>query len=204
VFSYIEGWLREHLYAVVFLGAVVDALGIPFPGRMMLITVGSVSGPPPGGSGTASLVILLAVIGTVAGDHVWYLLGRFKGRRLFALYCRIVRLPAVRIATADRLIRRFGGLTLVLGRFAAALRIVVTPLAVSRGMSYRQFLLWDLTGAVLWVAGFVWLGRAAGALGAGAQIGWTLAVLGGLAIASVAMSVMTRRWLARRASVSRA
>jgi len=38
-----DGWLREHLYAIVFLGALVDAVGIPFPGRLMLITVGSFS-----------------------------------------------------------------------------------------------------------------------------------------------------------------
>ena len=93
----------------------------------------------------------------------------------------------------------------MLGRLAATLRIVVTPLAVSRGMSYRQFLLWDLVGAVLWAAGFVALGRGAAVLGTEQDQIWvTLAILGALAIACAVMSVMTHRWLSRRARASRA
>jgi cardiolipin synthase len=200
VFAHLEGWLRAHLYAVVFVGAFVDALGVPFPGRIMLLTAGSVSGATRGAGGAAFLVVALAVIGTVIGDHVWYVLGRSRGHRLFALYCRIVRLPASRTATAGRLVLRFGGPILVLGRLAAALRLVITPLAVSRGMSYAQFLLWDGLGAVLWAAGLVWLGHVAGTLGAGNRIWRTLAILGALGAASVVMSAMTRRWLARRTS----
>ena len=156
----------EHLYALVFLGALVDAVGIPFPGRIMLITVGSLSDPARDNGADASIVIALGVAGTVAGDHVWYLLGRLTGRRLLERYCRVVRLSRAPDRAADRFLRRFGGLALVLGRLAATLRIVAVPLAVSRGMSYGRFLAFDALGAVLWTAGLVWLGRVAGALGA--------------------------------------
>jgi membrane protein DedA with SNARE-associated domain len=202
VFSPLDVWLREHLYAVVFLGALVDAVGVPFPGRIMLITAGSLADPARDSSADAWIVIAVAAAGTVVGDHAWYLLGRLAGRRLFERYCRIVHLSQRRIAAADRFLRRFGGLALVIGRLAATLRIVVTPLAVSRGMSYGRFLAFDLLGAVLWVMGFVWLGRAAGALGARNGLVGTLAVLGALGVASVLVSVMTRRWLAGRARVS--
>jgi len=202
VFESLDWWLREHLYAVVFLGALVDALGIPFPGRIMLITAGSFSNLTQGGATSASIVIALATAGTVAGDHVWYLVGRLGGRRLFETYCRVARLSARRIAAADRFLRRFGGLALVLGRLAAALRVVVTPLAVSRGMSYGRFLAFELLGAVLWAAGFVWLGWAAGALGARNGLVGTLTIVGLLGIASILMSVMARRWFSRRVSLS--
>ena len=79
---------------------------------------------------------------------------------------------------------------------------MVIPLAVSRGMSYGRFLAYDLLGAVLWVTGFVWLGRAAGALGARNGIVGTLTALGVLGVLSILVSVMTRRWLAGRARVS--
>jgi len=48
MFSPIDGWLREYLYVVVFLGTIVDAVGLPSPGRIMLITVGSFSNPVSG------------------------------------------------------------------------------------------------------------------------------------------------------------
>jgi membrane protein DedA with SNARE-associated domain len=40
VFSPLDVWLREQRYAVVFLGALVRAIGVPFPGWVMLITAG--------------------------------------------------------------------------------------------------------------------------------------------------------------------
>jgi membrane protein DedA with SNARE-associated domain len=196
VFGPIVGWLHEHLYAVVFLGAVADAIGIPFPGRLMLITAGSFSHPASEANASAGALIALAAIGTVAGDHVWYVVGRLKGRRLFELYARLFRLSDSRTKAADRFLRRFGGQTLVLARFAATLRMVVVPLAVSRGMSYGRFVASDANGATLWVTGFVWLGRAVGALASGSGPGITLVIIGSVVAASAVVSVLARRCLA--------
>jgi membrane protein DedA with SNARE-associated domain len=193
VFAPVVGWLHEHLYVVVLLGAVVDAVGIPFPGRLMLITAGSFSHPASESTSSASTVIALATLGTVTGDHVWYLVGRLKGRRLFDIYCRLFRLSESRIGAADRLLRRFGGLTIVLARLTAAFRIVVVPLAVSRGMPYGRFVATDALGAALWAAGFVSLGRAVGALAYSGGMGLTFTIASLLVTGSVVASVLTRR-----------
>ena len=198
----VDSWLREHLFAVVFLGAIVDAIGIPFPGRIMLITAGSMAGPARDHGSSTVLVIAVAVVGTIVGDHVWYLLGRLMGRRLLDRYGRRLRISGPRLATADRFLRRFGGIALILGRLAATLRIVITPLAASRGMSYARFLAFDFAGAVLWAAGFVWLGRAAGAVGGRGGLIGTLAVVSTVAASTIVMSFMVRRWLSGRARVS--
>jgi membrane protein DedA with SNARE-associated domain len=194
--SPIVGWLHEHLYVVVFLGAVLDAIGVPFPGRLMLITAGSFSHPASETSSSAVAVIALAAAGMVAGDHVWYLAGRLKGRRLFEFYCRLFRLSDPTIRDADRILRRFGGAALVLVRFAATLRLVVVPLAVSRGMSYRRFVAADAVGATLWATGFVWLGRAVGAVAQDAGIGIALALVSVLVTGGAAASLLARRRLA--------
>ena len=195
MFSPVVGWLHEHLYAVVFLGAVLDAIGVPFPGRLMLIAVGSFSHPGSEVGASAPALIALATVGTVAGDHVWYIVGRFKGRRLFEIYCRLFRLSESKTRMADRLLRRFGGLALVFARVAATLRIVVAPLAVSRGMSYRRFMAFDALGAMLWVTGFIWLGRAAGSFAAESGLLGAFAVIGGLGTACAVVSVLARRHL---------
>jgi len=39
------GWLHEHLLPVVFLTSLIDATGLPFPGRAILVAAGS---PRPG------------------------------------------------------------------------------------------------------------------------------------------------------------
>jgi membrane protein DedA with SNARE-associated domain len=193
VVSLVVGWLREYLYPVVFLGAVVDAIGIPFPGRLMLITVGSLVHPASAEDGSPAAVIALATIGTVAGDHVWYLIGRVKGRRLFDIYCRLFRLSEASVGAADRLLRRFGGVALIFARLAATLRLVLVPLAVSRGMSYRRFVAFDALGAALWVTGFVWLGRAAGAVRSENGLVTALAVIGAVVTAGTVVSILARR-----------
>jgi membrane protein DedA with SNARE-associated domain len=194
--SPIVGWLHEHLYVVVFLGAVLDAIGVPFPGRLMLITAGSFSHPASETSSSAVAVIALAAAGMVAGDHVWYLAGRLKGRRLFEIYCRLLRLSESHRADADWILRRFGGLALVLVRLAATLRLLVVPLAVSRGMSYGRFVVSDAIGATLWATGFVGLGRAVGAVAQDAGIGIALTLLSVLVTGSAALSLLARRRLA--------
>jgi membrane protein DedA with SNARE-associated domain len=197
VFSPVGGWLREHLYPVVFLGAILEAIGLPFPGRLMLIAAGSfsldASRAASEGDASAPALIALATIGTVVGDHVWYLVGRLKGRRLFEIYCRLFRLSDAKVRAANRLLRRFGGLAIVLARAAATLRIVVTPLAVSRGMSYRRFVAFDLLGALLWVTGFISLGRAVGVLASGSSLVGVLAIIGVLGAATAVLSVLARR-----------
>ena len=161
----------------------------------MLITAGSYSHSESATGSNALVIIALASLGMVAGDHVWYLAGRFKGRRLFEIYCRLFRLSDARIRGADRFLRRFGGLAIIFARVAATWRIVVAPLAVSRGMSYRRFVAFDFLGAILWVTGFVWLGRAAGALASGGGLVGALAIIGALGTASAAVSVLARRRL---------
>jgi len=202
VFAPVDAWLREHLYAVVLAGAIVDAVGIPFPGRIVLITAGSVSGAATEQGDRAAIVIALATVGMVAGDHVWFFLGRVYGRRLFHAYGRLMRLSEAKIQAADRILRRFGGLALVIARLAATLRLLSVPLAVSRGMSYRRFLAFDLIGALAWSAGFVSLGWVAGTVGARSGLIATLTAVGALALASVVLSVVMRRWLGRRVRVS--
>src|SRR2546421_12107123 len=34
-------WLLQHTYLVVFVGALIDATGIPFPGRLILVAAGA-------------------------------------------------------------------------------------------------------------------------------------------------------------------
>jgi membrane-associated protein len=94
---------------------------------------------------------------------------------------------------ADRFLRRFGGVALLFARVAVTLRVLVAPLAISRGMSYVRFVAFDLLGALLWVTGFVWLGRTVGTLTSGSELVGTLTIVGILGAASAVISVLARR-----------
>jgi membrane protein DedA with SNARE-associated domain len=105
-------------------------------------------------------VVAVAWVGGVAGDQIYFWLGRRHGRQLLA------RRPALaaRIARATRLIERHPNAAILAMRFLWGLR---TALPVAAGMSRvagARFVVLNLVSAALWaplVAGLGWLFGAA-------------------------------------------
>jgi membrane-associated protein len=153
------GWLAEYSYACVLIAAAIDAMALPFPGRLVLLSAGILA--------AAGHVDLLGTIaaglgGAVAGDHLWYFGGRLARGRLHAFHRWLAR-RRVRPATDPAAyLRRYGGLVILIGRFIATVRVLVWPIASAHGIGYRRFLAWDFGAAALWAGAFVLGGYAFG------------------------------------------
>jgi membrane protein DedA with SNARE-associated domain len=140
------GLFSQHLYPLVFLVAAVDATGIPFPGRLLLVMAGAYASR----ESDLVLTVALAAAGALAGDHAVYGLGRLGGEKMQGLYCRWTGTGSGCIRKTRASFDRFGPFAIVLGRFAFSLRLVAALLAGSGAMSYWRFLLFDTVGAVAW------------------------------------------------------
>jgi membrane protein DedA with SNARE-associated domain len=153
-------FLSAHAYAVVLVGTFVDATGIPFPGRLLLVTAGGLAAA---GDVSAALLIAVAMVGAMLGDHVWYAIGLLGSGRFVALYCRL--LPYGGSGCAERAreyLKRFGPAAVIIGRFVAGVRILVTPLAAESGMPYARYVVCDVIGALLWCSLWILIGFAIG------------------------------------------
>jgi hypothetical protein len=64
----------DHAYAGLFVAAVVDAVGLPFPGRLLLIGAGVLA---PAAESSPTGLVVAAALGALVGDHAWYVAGRF-------------------------------------------------------------------------------------------------------------------------------
>lgn len=119
----------------------------PFlPGDSLLVTAAVLAGP----LGIRPWqVLLVAIPAAILGDQTGYWLGRRFGRRLFREGARVLR--PERLQDAERFFAKYGGGSLVLGRFVPIVRTYVPVAAGTAHMSYRRFLLWNTTGATLWV-----------------------------------------------------
>jgi membrane protein DedA with SNARE-associated domain len=187
------GWLIEHTYLVVFVCTVIDATGLPFPGRMVLAAAGAFAA-----SGDVSLTALIAVgaLGAMLTDQVWYFAGWFDTKRLLRLYCRWTFSSGACVARTGDYFRRFGALTIIIGRYVAGVRVLAWPLAHKSGVGYARFLLYDAVGAVLWTATWVLIGWFVGdrwesvldSVG-----GWMVAILIAAAALLAAVVVLRRR-----------
>jgi membrane-associated protein len=127
---------------------IESGLLFPFlPGDSLLFTAGLLAA-----SGVIHvpvwLVIVVAFVAAVAGDSIGYLLGHRVGRRLFKPDARVLKTRY--LDEAEAFFAKYGGPSLILGRFVPVVRTYVPLAAGTAEYRYRKFLIWNLTGAALW------------------------------------------------------
>jgi membrane protein DedA with SNARE-associated domain len=149
----LTAWLSAHTYSVVFVATLIDATAIPFPGRILLAAAGAVAA---GGERSATMVIAFGAAGVVITDHLWYFAGPRSGDRLLRFYCWLTFSPPDCVRRTTDWFKRFGALTIVVGRFVAAVRVLAWPLARDHGVRYPLFLALDVPAALAWTS--IWVG----------------------------------------------
>ena len=100
-------------------------------------------------------IVPCAMLGGFLADQFGYWLGRRLGPNLKE--STMMRPHASRLDRAEILIRRFGPLAAVGGRFLTMIRSVVPLLLGMAGLSWSRYLLWDLIAVSIWGLGFVLL-----------------------------------------------
>ncbi len=159
---------------LVFLATFLETsafLGLLVPGETIVILGGILANPTfrtefaEAGDLTITIqqVIIVAIVGCIAGDQVGYAIGRFGGRRLAKRFKRLLK--PERLAAAEAYYKHHGGKTVFLGRFTPFLRSLGAMVAGTSRMSYWRFLLWDVAGAVLWGVGIPMVGYIFGKYG---------------------------------------
>jgi membrane-associated protein len=144
-------WVLVGIAALVF---IESGVLFPFlPGDSLLITA-AILAPVLGIHAWA--VVLAAAVAAFAGDQAGYWLGKRFGRRLFRRDARVLKTE--HLERAELFFARYGGPSLVLGRFVPVVRTYVPLAAGIVAMPYRRFAAWNVIGAVGWSAVMVVLG----------------------------------------------
>ncbi|HEX2897385.1 MAG TPA: DedA family protein [candidate division Zixibacteria bacterium] len=141
------GWTHGILFLIVFCetGLVIT----PFlPGDSLLFAAGIFAG-----AGLLDLgwLMLILIAAAILGDAVNYSIGFRIGKKLLDN-------PNSRIFKKEYIERthsfyeKYGGKTIIIARFVPIVRTFAPFLAGVGRMSYRRFALYNVTGAVAWVA----------------------------------------------------
>ncbi len=144
-------------------------------------------------------VVAIAAVAAVAGDQLFFHLGRRHGKVVLA------RFPAAaaRAGQVDALLARWHAPVIVALRFLYGLRIAGPVLLGAGRCPAWKFLVFNVIGALLWapvVAGAGWvLGEAAGSFldDVKAAEGWLFGGLVAAGILGVVAHAVVRRWRAR-------
>lgn len=194
------GWMIEHLFAVVFVASIIDATGIPFPGRIILVVAGTLIAIPR----ELPAVVLLGAAGSVIGDHVLYLAGRIGGSRLLTMYCRISLASEQCVEKTVAYFRRFGPAAVLLGRFSFGVRLFAAILAGAGHLQYSAFIGYDVLGSLVFVTLWLVLGHLFGtAVIERTRLARALLLVGPLALLAVLVFRLVRRRRYGHASTGR-
>lgn len=199
-------FLIRHGAMVLFVALLIEQVGLPFPATPVLLFAGALIG-------TAKLhwapVLGAAVLGSLAGDLIWFYIGVVKGRRALKALCRISLEPDSCVRRTQTLFGKYGMTGLIAGKFVPGLSTLLPPLAGSYGLSTYRFLFFDGLSSVLYCGSFMLVGflfsnqveeivAALTSLGTGA-----LALTIGLLAAYVTYKYFQRRRLLRESRVAR-
>jgi membrane-associated protein len=152
-----SGLLFAALFIVIFAetGLVVFPL---LPGDSLLFLAGTVVAA----SGIdIHLLVLTLCVAAVLGDSVNYAVGRFIGPIAFQRPQDTVLgrwLKPQYLERTHRFYEKYGGFTIIIGRFVPIVRTFAPFFAGVGAMTYRRFLSFNVVGAAAWVASLAYTG----------------------------------------------
>lgn len=140
---------------IVFGIVLVEQFGLPIPAFPILIVAGAlaVDGGP-----SWQLCLLAAVCACLICDYFWFRAGRFYGKRILRLLCKISLSPDSCVNQTEDRFRRFGVKSLLVSKFVPGFNTIAAPLSGAIGTNTRAFLLFSVTGAALWSGTGILLG----------------------------------------------
>lgn len=137
-------WVIGGIAIVVF---IESGVLFPFlPGDSLLVTAAILRDQL-----NVSIWSLLAVatVAAILGDQVGYWIGHRFGRGLFKRDARVLKLEYLH--AAEDFFVKHGPVALVLGRFVPIVRTFIPVAAGTAKMPYKNFVGWNVSGAILWV-----------------------------------------------------
>ncbi len=182
-------------YWVIFVGILLENLGIPLPGETVTLVGGFLAG-----SDELSYWLVLgnAIAGAVIGGICGYWVGRFGGWSLLVRISSFFRISENRIILIKEQFSQNAGKAIFFGRFLALVRIFSAPLAGIAEVPFRKFLLYNLAGAIAWASVMVTLAFFAGRIVSLEQLVAWVSQFAIAALLILAATIFVPLWLESR------
>ena len=162
-------WLGHYGYPAIFFLLIGGIIGVPVPDQLLLVLSGYLILTK---SLSAAPTLLVAVLGSICGITLSYIIGRCSGS-----YLQKTRFAADRLEKARCCFERFGSWTLIFGYFVPGIRNLIGFTSGMMRLKPRAFAPFAYLGAVVSSLTCVALGYFLGS-----QASWVLASVGRFAL----------------------
>jgi membrane protein DedA with SNARE-associated domain/rhodanese-related sulfurtransferase len=193
--------LISYGYLLLFVWVFVEQCGLPVPAMPVLLAAGALSAEHRLSFAEALAVSLAA---TLAADSSWFLVGRRYGHLVLRLLCKLSLEPTTCVRRTQDSFGRRREVTLMTAKFVPGLALLAPPVAGENGMTYARFILFDGTGAALWLTTILAVGRFFGDLlkRDPSLLGW-VGRFGGILLLLAVLSLLVGRLIRKRMVLKR-
>jgi membrane protein DedA with SNARE-associated domain len=129
-------------YLILWMVVFARQACLPVPANLFLLTAGVLAR---GGELNMLLMLVIGVLGCLAGDLVWFEAGRHWGRQIIRVLCVFSSDPHYCAQRGHSIYARWGLRSLIVAKFIPGLDGVTPPLAGIEGSSRLAFLAYDFS-----------------------------------------------------------
>ncbi len=147
VFDWVQqnpNWTGLIIFGFSFLESLL-LVGIIFPGAAFLVSLGALIGL---GVLDFYSAWFWASFGGFAGDGISYWIGHHYRERLLTMW-PIKRFPHL-INNGQRFFKKYGGVSIVIGRFVGPVRPIIPAIVGIMGMPVKRYILISLFASIIW------------------------------------------------------
>lgn len=139
--------LQEYGVLIVFGIVLVEQIGLPIPAFPILIVAGAMSVD---GDTRWPAVLAVAMLACLISDYFWFRAGRYYGKRILKLLCKISLSPDYCVSQTEDNFNRWGPKALIVAKFIPGFNTIAPPLAGAMGTGTGTFLGFSLLGGLVW------------------------------------------------------
>lgn len=148
--------LLQHGYALVFGYVLIVGIGLPVPVDPLFLLMGAMVGNH---RYNFFASLFAAMVPAVLGDIAWYQLGRYRGRSMLSLLCKLSIEPDTCVRSTEDSFSKRGDGALLLSKFIPGMSLVSVTLAGISKMPFGRFLLLDAAGCAVWAGSYLLVGE---------------------------------------------
>jgi membrane protein DedA with SNARE-associated domain/rhodanese-related sulfurtransferase len=138
-----------HTYGVLIVFGIVllEQIGLPIPAFPLLIIAGALAVDK---GANWPLYLAASVLACLISDYFWFRAGRYYGKRILRLLCKISLSPDSCVSQTEDNFGRWGAKSLLVAKFIPGFNTIAPPLAGAMGTTTVQFLWLSVAGGLLW------------------------------------------------------
>ncbi|RKP56153.1 DedA family protein [Cohnella endophytica] len=146
----------QYGYIVLFIGLLLESLALPFPGELAMAFAGHLTAL---GHFNLAIAMVCAFLGATVGTTITYYLGKKLGKLFFEKYGKFIFLNANRLDKLTKWFARYGNKLLLVSYFIPGFRHFTGYFSGISGIRFRNFLIFNHLGALIWVSTYVMVGH---------------------------------------------